>query len=146
LTTSQYGANQSITSRDNFYAEVAKLKLPTEWPETMPAKVRIGFDYLELYFAGAEEDIYDLVRTHLADLPDQLLARGIHGVKFTWQPKENIAQILTVSMTGKYLTNGIRLARPFITNLTAIEKWPGPKTITINIENKEITFVGASHE
>ena len=88
----------------------------------------------------------DLVRTHLADLPDQLLARGIHGVKFTWQPKENIAQILTVSMTGKYLTNGIRLARPFITNLTAIEKWHGPKTITINIENKEITFVGASHE
>ena len=57
LTTSQCGANQSITTRDNFHAEVAKLKLPTDWPESMPEKVRIGFDHLELYFAGISNEL-----------------------------------------------------------------------------------------
>lgn len=52
VTTAQCGFNQSLMYRNNFHAEVAKLKLPTDWPDGTPEKIRIDFDYLEMCFKG----------------------------------------------------------------------------------------------
>lgn len=52
VSTEQCDFNQSLMYRNNFHAEVSKLKLPTDWPTDMPEKIRIDFDYLEMRFNG----------------------------------------------------------------------------------------------
>ena len=148
LTTGQCGANQSITSRDNFYAEVAKLKLPTDWPEAMPEKVRIGFDYLELYFAGIDNKLDDTIKAHFADTMEMLAAKDIVKVEFSYQPTENNVHVSKVTMNPerRVLTNAMATVERIFGLLPAIENWTGPKTLELSIENQVIVVVGVSHE
>ena len=135
VSTVQCSINQSQAMVDNFHAEVAKLKLPTDWSAGTPEKILIYFDYLEMSFIGVGIVDIDEMRKHLQFIPPALKAKQIEQIEFAWDPiSGSHALHYTRAQKGlRTMRNDFAIVRNILADLKPYVHWSDPHAVDVSI-------------